>query len=78
MAEWADFISKKGYGMISDEQLSILACPACLGELVRTDNGNSLLCIPCSLSYQVKDGIPVMLPDQAVTIQDQGSGDKNC
>lgn len=51
--------------MISDKFISILACPACLGELVQTDAGNSLRCLLCALSYQVRDGIPVMLLEQA-------------
>lgn len=55
--------------MISDKFISILACPACLGELVQTDAGNSLRCLPCALSYQVRDGIPVMLLEQAEKFQ---------
>jgi hypothetical protein len=56
--------------MISDKYISILACPACLGELVLTDAGNSLRCLPCALSYQIRDGIPVMLLEQAEKNQD--------
>jgi uncharacterized protein YbaR (Trm112 family) len=64
--------------MISREYLSILACPACKGELVQTDTGNSLLCLPCGLKYPVREGIPVMLVNEAIKIQGQESRDKVC
>jgi len=59
--------------MISTEYLSLLACPACKGDLVQAESGSSLLCLPCALSYPVRDGIPVLLPDEASGIQGQGA-----
>lgn len=59
--------------MISNEFLSILACPVCQGELVQTDTGCALLCLPCGLSYPVRDGIPVLLTDEAEKIPAPGS-----
>jgi len=56
--------------MISSEYLTILACPACKGALTQNTDGNSLLCVSCGLSYPVRDGIPVMLPDEAEMLQD--------
>jgi len=64
--------------MISEKNLSILACPACKGDLLQSANGSDLLCLICDLGYPVRNGIPVMLPDEAITIQGQGSRGKVC
>lgn len=61
--------------MISDENLSILACPACKGELAQAGTGPALICLPCGLSYPVKNGIPVMMLDEASKIQSHGAKD---
>ncbi|WP_243688458.1 Trm112 family protein [Geotalea toluenoxydans] len=50
---------------ISQELLSILACPNCKGELVLLPDGSGLVCEACRLRYPVRDGIPVMLVDEA-------------
>lgn len=49
--------------MIDEELLEILACPACRAE-VRLD-GDGLTCTSCELRYPVRDGIPIMLVDEA-------------
>lgn len=45
--------------------LEILACPLCKGPLVHRKTEGELLCKPCRLAYPVRDGIPVMLEDEA-------------
>ena len=45
--------------------LDILVCPLCKGPLVYKKAENELICKPCRLAYQVRDGIPVMLEDEA-------------
>lgn len=49
--------------MIDKELLNILACPACQGDVELKDN--RIVCKSCGRKYPVKDGIPVMLVDQA-------------
>ncbi|MCK4376393.1 MAG: Trm112 family protein [Candidatus Brocadiae bacterium] len=49
---------------IDEELLSLLACPACR-EPVEKRRG-LLVCRGCGLGYPIKDGIPVMLIDEAV------------
>lgn len=44
---------------------SLLACPKCHGELTDVDAGRHLGCPTCRVKYPVRDGIPVMLRDQA-------------
>lgn len=45
--------------------LEILVCPVCKGPLVYKKPAQELSCRPCRLAYPVKDGIPVMLEDEA-------------
>lgn len=49
--------------MIDKELLNILACPLCK-ESVRLD-GEKLVCVKCGRRYPIKNGIPVMLVDDA-------------
>ena len=47
--------------------LDLLVCPICKGPLRSSGAGSSaeLVCVPDRLAYAVRDGIPVMLPDEA-------------
>jgi uncharacterized protein YbaR (Trm112 family) len=53
--------------MISQDLLNILVCPACKKPLLLKENGESLKCTECRRVYPVRDNIPVLLIDQAVT-----------
>jgi uncharacterized protein len=43
----------------------ILVCPQCRGELVTDIDADELICSSCKLAYAVRKGIPIMLVDQA-------------
>jgi uncharacterized protein YbaR (Trm112 family) len=47
--------------------LELLVCPICKGPLLTAGSGNAmeLVCRPDRLAYAVRDGIPVMLPEEA-------------
>jgi uncharacterized protein YbaR (Trm112 family) len=45
--------------------LEILVCPLCKGPLLYRKAEGELICKPCRLGYPVRDGIPVMLEDEA-------------
>jgi len=47
----------------------LLVCPKCRGRLDDAPAKDALNCAACSLSYPVRDGIPVMLMDQATRIR---------
>jgi hypothetical protein len=53
---------------LSEKLLEILACPQCKGEIVPDENQEKLLCHACKLAYPVRDGIPVMLVDEALPL----------
>ncbi|MCC7082654.1 MAG: Trm112 family protein [Burkholderiales bacterium] len=45
--------------------LEILVCPLCKGPLVYSRERQELVCKADRLAYPIKDGIPVMLEDDA-------------
>jgi uncharacterized protein len=49
--------------MIDKALLDILACPACKGDVKLAEG--KIVCTKCGRKYPVKDGIPVMLVDEA-------------
>ena len=53
--------------MIPPDLLEILVCPVCKKSLVlkNKDGGQSLKCAECRRVYPVRDGIPIMLVDEA-------------
>ena len=55
----------RGYGMIDTKLLEILACPACRGDIEYNTKEEKIICTECGRLYPVKDGIPVMLVDEA-------------
>jgi len=50
------------------ELLEILACPKCKGDIRLNEDGSGLICDKCKLMYEIKDGIPIMLTEEAVRI----------
>ena len=49
--------------------LDILVCPLCKGPLLYRKTENELICKPDRLAFPIKDGIPVMLEDEARKLQ---------
>ena len=45
--------------------LEILVCPVCKGPLDYRKEARELVCTPCRLAYPIRDGIPVILEDEA-------------
>ncbi len=55
---------------ISKELLEILACPKCKGEIRLNEEQNGIICDKCKLLYKIKDDIPIMLIDEAISLDD--------
>ncbi len=53
--------------MIDQELLDILACPKCKADIEYDEENQKLKCLnpDCGLIYPIRDGIPVMLIDEA-------------
>lgn len=49
--------------MIDPKLLEILACPLCKTEVKL--EGERLVCVQCGRRYPIRDGIPVMLVEEA-------------
>ncbi|HNC51555.1 MAG TPA: Trm112 family protein [Accumulibacter sp.] len=45
--------------------LDILVCPICKAALEYRKAQAELVCKPCRLAYPIRDGIPIMLEDEA-------------
>lgn len=54
---------------VSEHLLEILVCPRCKGPLEYQETHAELRCDACRLAYPVRDGIPIMLSDEARAIQ---------
>jgi len=48
-----------------EELLEILACPVCKTPVHLDDSGEWILCESCGRRYPIRDGIPVMLVEEA-------------
>ena len=51
--------------MIKKELMEILVCPLDKAELIEREDIQKLECTECGRLYPVRDGIPVMLVDEA-------------
>lgn len=61
--------------MVDKELLDILACPVsdCHGEIKLDEEDQKLVCQKCGRKYPIRDGIPVMLADEAELPEEQES-----
>ncbi|GAB4488972.1 MAG: hypothetical protein OHK006_20100 [Thermodesulfovibrionales bacterium] len=53
---------------LSEQLLAILACPKCKGDIAWREKEQLIVCARCGLGYPVRDGIPVMLIDEALEL----------
>lgn len=49
--------------------LDILACPNCKGSLIYRKADSELICPACRIAYPIRDDIPIMLKDEARTLE---------
>lgn len=54
--------------MISEFLLEVLACPVDKAPVVLAADEQSLICQACNRAYPIRDGIPVMLVDEAIEL----------
>lgn len=58
---------------IDKKLLEILACPKCKGDIRLTEAEDGLICDACRLLYEIRDGIPIMLIDEAKPLEEGAS-----
>jgi len=56
--------------VIDEELLEILACPACKGPVALQEE--RIVCQECGLRYPIRDGIPIMLVEEAQQARPDG------
>lgn len=67
-------VKLKREGNVDEELLKVLVCPKCKGDLCivyasqPNTGGRTLDCEVCKLSYPIRDGIPVMLINEAIKL----------
>ncbi|HEX8213098.1 MAG TPA: Trm112 family protein [Longimicrobium sp.] len=57
--------------MIEPWLLELLVCPRCKGELRYEQSPESLVCERDRLRFEVRDNIPIMLIDEATSLDAQ-------
>ncbi|NPA49002.1 MAG: Trm112 family protein [Thermodesulfobacteria bacterium] len=62
--------------LIPQELLAVLACPKCKGDLVLEEKLSGLICQKCALLYEIRDGIPIMLVEEAKPLQEAPSAEE--
>jgi uncharacterized protein len=50
--------------VLDERLLKILVCPACRSGLEYKERRKVLICTGCATRYEVRDGIPVLLPPE--------------
>jgi uncharacterized protein len=57
--------------MLDKELLEILVCPVSKAPLIWREDANELACKASGLAYPVRDGIPVLLEEEARPLSDE-------
>lgn len=60
--------------MLDENLLAILVCPVSKGPVEYDKENNELICKASGLAYPVRDGIPVMLEEEARELSPTVSG----
>jgi uncharacterized protein len=53
--------------------IELLVCPVCKGPLQRPAQSQLLICPADRLGFPIRDGIPVMLENEAVALDENGA-----
>ncbi len=57
---------------IDPRLLEILVCPATHGPLIYDRDAQELISRQAKLAYPIRDGVPIMLPEEARSLEDGG------
>ena len=51
--------------MLKKTVAEIISCPKCKNSIEYDKDNNIIICLTCNLKYAIKNGVPVMLIDEA-------------
>ncbi len=54
---------------LDKELLEIIVCPKCKGDLEYEPEKERLLCRNCSVYYPIREDIPILLIEEAVSLE---------
>lgn len=57
--------------MLDKELLEILVCPVSKAPLIWREDADELVCKASGLAYPIRDGIPVLLEEEARPLSDE-------
>ncbi len=60
---------------LSKELLDIMVCPDCRGKVTETEG--FVTCNSCGKKYPIRDGIPIMLINEAISSENVKTDNKN-
>lgn len=60
--------------MLDKELLDIILCPKCKSKLTPSGDNDGFECAECKLFYPVKEGIPALLDEEAVPLEERSKG----
>jgi uncharacterized protein YbaR (Trm112 family) len=63
-------MNAKETGTVDPKLLEILVCPLTKNELVYDAKAQELISRSAGLAYPIRDGIPIMLPEEARKLED--------
>lgn len=55
---------------VAQELLDILVCPKCKGDIHLNPSRDGLICDSCRLLYEIRDDIPIMLVEEARSLDE--------
>ena len=61
-----DLLARERTLVIPKDVLDILACPECKSPVKLLPDESGLKCVSCRRMYPIRDGIPVMLVEEAI------------
>lgn len=61
-------------GTLPQDLLDILACPKCKSALTYEQEQRRLVCASCQVYYPVRDGIPILLIEEARPLEPAAAG----
>jgi len=66
MSRWPTLLWRN---YVDSRLIDILVCPICKRPLDYDKKAQELICRPDKLAYPIRDGIPIMWPDEARDLQ---------